>query len=139
LERLPCPKRQSQTQLFRLKRRGSDQPDGFQQREVERVTNGLKNGGKSGSRATPHTNWRKYREKKQTPNENAWQDYALCFENYFLLYYFVVNVSSPNTAGLRELQEDALRKIWPSAGLNKTSKQKPLLLKIAPTCDGSAR
>ena len=36
-----------------------------------------------------------------TPNENAWQDYFICFEKLFpWVDYFVVNVSSPNTPGL---------------------------------------
>jgi dihydroorotate dehydrogenase len=49
--------------------------------------------------------------------------------------YFVVNVSSPNTPGLRELQEkDSLRKIFSELkNINASrSKQKPILLKIAP-------
>ena len=52
-------------------------------------------------------------KNKATPNEEAWKDYAICF-NALHLYvdYFVVNVSSPNTPGLRELQEkESLRKI----------------------------
>jgi dihydroorotate dehydrogenase len=52
-------------------------------------------------------------KNKTTPNEEAWKDYERCFRALFgLVDYFVVNVSSPNTPGLRELQEkDALRKI----------------------------
>jgi dihydroorotate dehydrogenase len=80
-------------------------------------------------------------KNKVTPNEDAWKDYEKCFlalHNY--VDYFVVNVSSPNTPGLRELQEkDALHKILanlqsqnlkfnPSTG----SGPKPILLKIAP-------
>jgi dihydroorotate dehydrogenase len=80
-------------------------------------------------------------KNKITPNEDAWKDYEKCFlalHNY--VDYFVVNVSSPNTPGLRELQEkDALHKILtnlqsqnskfnPSTG----SGPKPILLKIAP-------
>jgi dihydroorotate dehydrogenase len=75
-------------------------------------------------------------KNKTTPNENAWQDYATCFEKLFpFVDYFVVNVSSPNTPGLRELQEkESLRKILVSLQeLNrKHTQQKPLLLKIAP-------
>ena len=75
-------------------------------------------------------------KNKMTPNENAWQDYAICFEKLFpYVDYFVVNVSSPNTAGLRELQEkESLRIILTRLQeLNKNhKKQKPLLLKIAP-------
>src|SRR5258705_2335377 len=52
-------------------------------------------------------------KNKSTPNEEAWKDYEICFRGLFdWVDYFVVNVSSPNTPGLRELQEkEALRKI----------------------------
>lgn len=51
-------------------------------------------------------------KNKNTPNENAYKDYQICFKELFdYVDYFVVNVSSPNTPGLRELQEkDALKK-----------------------------
>ena len=75
-------------------------------------------------------------KNKVTPNEEAWKDYTICFDALFdCVDYFVVNVSSPNTPGLRELQEkDSLKKIL-SELQNRNmaqSKQKPLLLKIAP-------
>ena len=61
---------------------------------------------------------------------------SICFNNlHNYVDYFVVNVSSPNTPGLRELQEkDSLRKILTNLQtLNaKKEKQKPILLKIAP-------
>ena len=45
-------------------------------------------------------------KNKLTPNENATQDYEICFEALFdYVDYFVVNVSSPNTPNLRELQD----------------------------------
>jgi dihydroorotate dehydrogenase len=45
-------------------------------------------------------------KNKITSNEDAWKDYALCFEALHpYVDYFVVNVSSPNTPGLRALQE----------------------------------
>ena len=52
-------------------------------------------------------------KNKVTPNEDAWKDYEICFRELFdCVDYFVVNVSSPNTPGLRALQEKgALRKI----------------------------
>ena len=44
-------------------------------------------------------------KNKITPNEEAVNDYIYCFEALFdHVDYFVVNVSSPNTPGLRELQ-----------------------------------
>jgi len=80
-------------------------------------------------------------KNKITPNELAWQDYVICFEKLFpWVDYFVVNVSSPNTPGLRELQEkESLRKILAKLQeLNKKQPvQKPLLLKIAPDLDYS--
>ncbi len=78
-------------------------------------------------------------KNKITPNEEAWKDYEICFkELYPYVDYFVVNVSSPNTPGLRELQEkESLRKILTHLqALNLTLRQaqgdKPILLKIAP-------
>lgn len=75
-------------------------------------------------------------KNKVTPNEDAWKDYVICFEGLFdYVDYFVVNVSSPNTPGLRELQEkDSLKKILVALqDINKTKPvPKPLFLKIAP-------
>ncbi|MBS1510767.1 MAG: quinone-dependent dihydroorotate dehydrogenase [Bacteroidetes bacterium] len=75
-------------------------------------------------------------KNKITPNEDAWKDYAACFTAlHDYVDYFVVNVSSPNTPGLRELQEkDALKKILTHLQmLNKNyASPKPILLKIAP-------
>ena len=75
-------------------------------------------------------------KNKITPNEDAWQDYGKCFTALFpVVDYFVVNVSSPNTPGLRALQEkDALQKILLHLqNLNQQQpNQKPILLKIAP-------
>lgn len=75
-------------------------------------------------------------KNKITPNEEAWKDYETCFNGLFdEVDYFVVNVSSPNTPGLRELQEkDALLKILGHLqNINHSkARPKPLLLKIAP-------
>lgn len=75
-------------------------------------------------------------KNKVTPNEDAWKDYEICFrELHPYVDYFVVNVSSPNTPGLRELQEkESLRKILSHLQtINATQHDaKPLLLKIAP-------
>jgi len=75
-------------------------------------------------------------KNKTTPNEKAFDDYGNCFEAlYPYVDYFVVNVSSPNTPGLRELQEkEPLRKLLSyvkTLSLGK-EKPKPVLLKIAP-------
>jgi dihydroorotate dehydrogenase len=75
-------------------------------------------------------------KNKVTPNENALDDYAACFEVlYDHVDYFVVNVSSPNTPGLRALQEkEPLRQLLAYVITLSLSKQKykPILLKIAP-------
>ncbi|PCJ87569.1 MAG: dihydroorotate dehydrogenase (quinone) [Flavobacteriales bacterium] len=75
-------------------------------------------------------------KNKTTPNENAIDDYEKCFEALFgVVDYFVVNVSSPNTPNLRELQEkEPLKKIlFHLQQLNSEKpKRKPILLKIAP-------
>jgi dihydroorotate dehydrogenase len=75
-------------------------------------------------------------KNKTTPNELAWKDYEICFNAlHDYVDYFVVNVSSPNTPGLRELQEkEALHKILTNLQEinNKKEFQKPILLKISP-------
>lgn len=75
-------------------------------------------------------------KNKSTPNESAHEDYAYCFHTlYDHVDYFVVNVSSPNTPGLRELQEKApLQKLLQTVKDLSLKKAvvKPVLLKIAP-------
>jgi len=75
-------------------------------------------------------------KNKDTPNEEAANDYVICFEKLFpYVDYFAVNVSSPNTPGLRDLQEKApLTSLLNSLQElnNKKDKRKPILLKIAP-------
>ncbi|MFN8116908.1 MAG: quinone-dependent dihydroorotate dehydrogenase [Bacteroidia bacterium] len=75
-------------------------------------------------------------KNKVTANEDAIKDYEYCFNSLFdVVDYFVVNVSSPNTPNLRELQDKE-----PLTNLlnhlqninNGKAKRKPLLLKIAP-------
>lgn len=93
-------------------------------------------------------------KNKLTPNENALDDYLQCFDAlYDVVDYFVVNVSSPNTPGLRDLQEkEPLMKILsalkvrseelgrpqsivPPSGVRGLPK--PILLKIAPDLTNS--
>ncbi len=75
-------------------------------------------------------------KNKDTPNEQAADDYEKCFlQLYDVVDYFVVNVSSPNTPGLRALQDkEPLTQLL--SRLQVLNKQKggnkPLLLKIAP-------
>lgn len=75
-------------------------------------------------------------KNKVTPNEEAVNDYKNCFEKLFpYVDYFVVNVSSPNTPNLRELQDKEplthLLGTLQEMNAEKTT-PKPILLKIAP-------
>src|SRR5690554_494213 len=75
-------------------------------------------------------------KNKITPNEEAVNDYKLCFDAlYDYVDYFVVNVSSPNTPNLRALQDKKplteLLSTLQTKNLEKP-KAKPILLKIAP-------
>jgi dihydroorotate dehydrogenase len=75
-------------------------------------------------------------KNKITPNEDASSDYVKCFNALFdYVDYFVVNVSSPNTPGLRELQEkEPLTQLLSELQNinNQKPTRKPILLKIAP-------
>ncbi len=75
-------------------------------------------------------------KNKVTPNENATQDYIICFTDlYEVVDYFVVNVSSPNTPNLRELQEkEPLTNLLSTLQQENAKKKtpKPIFLKIAP-------
>ena len=78
-------------------------------------------------------------KNKITPNENAVDDYLYALRTlYPYVDYFVVNVSSPNTPGLRELQEkEPLERLLSTLKLEckklaRSSAEKPILLKIAP-------
>jgi len=80
-------------------------------------------------------------KNKLTPNEEATQDYIIAFNELFdYVDYFVVNVSSPNTPGLRDLQEkEPLTKLLKTLKEINLKKQnpKPILLKIAPDLSNS--
>jgi dihydroorotate dehydrogenase len=79
-------------------------------------------------------------KNKDTPNDSAEADYLFCLERvYALADYVTVNISSPNTAGLRELQEEqalrrlvgALREAQERLGA-RHGKRVPMLVKVAP-------
>lgn len=85
-------------------------------------------------------------KNKNTPNSEAIKDYLICFDALFdHVDYFVVNVSSPNTPGLRELQDkEPLMAILNELQLEnskhsqrKNTGRKPILLKIAPDLTNS--
>lgn len=117
--------------LFRLKEDGGIiNRMGFNNQGIEAAIQRLKNrksdiiiGGNIG-------------KNKVTPNDEAFNDYEKCFLQLFpYVDYFVVNVSSPNTPGLRELQEKEplMQLLNHLMQLNqKQVKAKPILLKIAP-------
>jgi dihydroorotate dehydrogenase len=77
---------------------------------------------------------------KDTPNERAVDDYLFCLERvYARADYVTVNISSPNTQGLRDLQDErllarfigTLREAQERLAA-KHGRRKPMLLKIAP-------
>ncbi|MBJ6979534.1 quinone-dependent dihydroorotate dehydrogenase [Luteimonas sp. MC1895] len=79
-------------------------------------------------------------KNKDTPNASAHTDYLHCLERvYALADYVTVNISSPNTAGLRELQEEqALRRLVGELreGQERLAarhrRRVPVLVKVAP-------
>lgn len=79
-------------------------------------------------------------KNKDTPSDKAVDDYLFCLERvYALASYITVNISSPNTQGLRDLQQEAtlrrfidtLREAQERLG-SQSGARKPMLLKIAP-------
>lgn len=127
-----------------IPQKGNDKPRLFRLPQDEAVINrmGFNNGGMKEIAAR----LRKRKSKviiggnigknKLTPNEEALTDYIKAFNELFdCVDYFVVNVSSPNTPGLRALQEkEPLKKILNSLQEvnNQKAIPKPILLKIAP-------
>ena len=123
---------------------GNDKPRLFRLPQDKALINrmGFNNGGVKA--AAEHLRHRKsdiiiggnIGKNKVTPNEDATKDYEICFrELYDVVDYFTVNVSSPNTPNLRELQEkEPLQKLLSSLQNINTElgKPKPILLKIAP-------
>jgi len=79
-------------------------------------------------------------KNKDTPNERATDDYLHCLERvYARASYVTVNISSPNTQGLRDLQEEETLKRFIGTLRDaqerlaaKHGRRKPMLLKIAP-------
>jgi dihydroorotate dehydrogenase len=80
-------------------------------------------------------------KNKTTPNDMAQDDYLICFDALFdVVDYFVVNVSSPNTPNLRDLQEkEPLTRLLNVLQIRNSDKstRKPILLKIAPDLSNS--
>ncbi|MEM7645619.1 MAG: quinone-dependent dihydroorotate dehydrogenase, partial [Pseudomonadota bacterium] len=80
-------------------------------------------------------------KNRDTPNEEASKDYALCFEKlHSFADVFVVNLSSPNTKGLRDLlSRESLLKFLESLGeqVAQLGLKKPLLLKLSPDMENA--
>ena len=79
-------------------------------------------------------------KNKVTPNENAKYDYLTCLKKlYDHVDYFAINVSSPNTPNLRELQNTKkLEEILvPLLSENASRSKKPILIKISPDLNSS--
>ncbi len=117
--------------LFRLKRdQGIINRMGFNNDGVDAVVERLKH------RKTDVIIGGNIGKNKVTDNENAIDDYLICFEKLFdYVDYFVVNVSSPNTPNLRALQDKEPLTILLNTlqeANNKKGTTKPILLKIAP-------
>lgn len=126
---------------------GNDQPRMFRLTEDEAIINRMGFNNKGVDTLAERLRVLKLKDKniviggnigknKNTPNEDAVSDYVKCFDRLFdVVDYFVVNVSSPNTPGLRALQEKE-----PLTLLLKTLQERnhkdgisrPVLLKIAP-------
>ncbi|RAV99142.1 quinone-dependent dihydroorotate dehydrogenase [Pseudochryseolinea flava] len=123
---------------------GNDKPRMFRLPEDKALINrmGFNNGGvneaivRLKNRKSPVIVGGNIGKNKVTPNESALDDYLHCVKVLHpYVDYFVVNVSSPNTPGLRELQEkEPLQKLLREViSLSKAiSPYKPVLLKIAP-------
>ncbi|MCW8808951.1 MAG: quinone-dependent dihydroorotate dehydrogenase [Rhodanobacter sp.] len=127
---------------------GNDKPRMFRLPQHEAIINrlGFNNGGveallrnvqQSGYRGVLGINIGK---NKDTPNEKAVNDYLTCLHKvYEHASYITVNISSPNTQGLRDLQQEAtlhrlisiLRAAQERLG-SQHGRRKPMLLKIAP-------
>lgn len=79
-------------------------------------------------------------KNRDTPLEQASEDYRVCFEKaYALADYVTVNISSPNTPGLRSLQQsDSMRSIIKpiiedrKRLADRYSKQVPIVVKVSP-------
>jgi dihydroorotate dehydrogenase len=124
---------------------GNDLPRLFRLKKDEAILNRMGFNNEGVQAAVNHLKARKDKrliiggnigKNKWTPNEEALNDYLICFEALFdEVDYFVVNVSSPNTPNLRALQEkEPLMELLSTLQEKNEAKPKakPILLKIAP-------
>jgi len=123
--------------LFRLKKdKALINRMGFNNDGVEVITNRLIKWRKQAGKNSDLIIGGNIGKNKITPNEDAWMDYEICFKKlYDHVDYFAVNVSSPNTPGLRALQErSSLKKILDNLQQVRSGYKiyRPIFLKIAP-------
>ena len=124
---------------------GNDLPRLFRLKKDEAILNRMGFNNDGVQEALKHLKARKNHQliiggnigkNKWTPNEEALNDYLICFDALFdEVDYFVVNVSSPNTPNLRALQEKGpLMELLSTLQQKNEAKAtpKPILLKIAP-------
>lgn len=124
---------------------GNDKPRAFRLPEDEALINRMGFNNEGAKAAAERLRKRKNHKviiggnigkNKVTPNENAVNDYVICFNELFeVVDYFVVNVSSPNTPNLRELQDKEPLQNLLQTLQNENKKRpaiKPIFLKIAP-------
>ena len=124
---------------------GNDLPRLFRLKKDEAILNRMGFNNDGVQEALKHLKARKSRKliiggnigkNKWTPNDEALNDYMICFDALFdEVDYFVVNVSSPNTPNLRALQEkEPLMELLSTLQQKNEAKAnpKPILLKIAP-------
>ncbi len=122
----------AQPRLFRLpKDKGLINRMGFNNEGIDEMVSRLKSKGKGDVVIGGNIG-----KNKVTPNEEALLDYEKCFHKlYPLVDYFVINVSSPNTPGLRSLQaKEPLTKLLTHIMSLRAEKTNviPVLLKISP-------
>ena len=124
---------------------GNDLPRLFRLKKDEAILNRMGFNNNGVQEALKHLKARKNHQliiggnigkNKWTPNEEALNDYVICFEALFdEVDYFAVNVSSPNTPNLRALQDKGpLMELLSTLQQKNEAKAtpKPILLKIAP-------
>jgi dihydroorotate dehydrogenase len=122
---------------------GNDRPRLFRYPEEESLRNrmGFNNhGAEAVLENIKHTNRRgkiigvNLGKNKVTSNEEAPLDYTLLYKKFApVADYLVINVSSPNTPGLRDLLKDAgLRNIFEAVDVERLKNKKPLLVKVSP-------
>lgn len=105
---------------------------GFNNHGADAVLNNIKNSNNRGKIIGVNLG-----KNKITSNEQAPLDYSILYNKFApVADYLVINVSSPNTPGLRDLLKDAgLRQIFEAVDSERVKNKKPLLVKVSPDMD----